>query len=420
MVGVKHGSTLWSTTLTDYGFASSGLSGALSVYNTTTAISNVTISNYGSTATSSDVEKMFVSTDNSTKAVSNITISHCLINGWQNAYWATSAGLAMNNWVFEYNICINGGGSETNHGEWINNNYGLMTNQIIRYNYFGSANGFTGCVVANNNDIQDPQIYGNVFDNYDSGNGVITGTSGGTIYRALIYNNTFLNCGVEWLGNTAHSGSVATNNLLYNMDASVQSGVTHTYNAYFSTTGTPTEATRQVGTGNPFVNSGARNFHLLTGTTAGYTLSSLYNTDPDAITRGSDGTWDRGAFEYGGSGGDVTAPVIDNLSPSGVQACTSNPRNVTLSLTTNENATARMSTTDIAYASMTDTFTTTGGTSHNEVKSLACGASYTYYVRTSDSSGNANTSSSIISFSIASPQIAGPGGLRITGGRLTH
>lgn len=120
------------------------------------------------------------------------------------------------------------------------------------------------------------------------------------------------------------------------------------------------------------------------------------------------------------TGVDTTPPVIDNLSPSGVQACTSNPRNVTLSLTTNENATARMATTDIAYSSMTDTFTTTGGTSHNEVKSLACGASYTYYVRASDSSGNANTSSSAISFSIASPQIAGPGGLRITGGRLTN
>ena len=120
---------------------------------------------------------------------------------------------------------------------------------------------------------------------------------------------------------------------------------------------------------------------------------------------------------------DVTPPVIDNLSPSGVQSCTSNPRNVTLSLTTNENSTARMTTvsSSVAYADMTDTFTNTGGQSHSEVKSLACGASYTYYVRTIDTSGNANTSSSTISFSIASPQIAGPGGLKTSGGvRLTN
>jgi hypothetical protein len=118
---------------------------------------------------------------------------------------------------------------------------------------------------------------------------------------------------------------------------------------------------------------------------------------------------------------DSVAAFIDNLSPSGVQACTSNPRNVTLSLTTNETATARMSLTDIAYSSMTDTFTNTSSTSHSEVKSFACGASYTYYVRTSDALGNVNTSSSLISFSIASPQIAGPGGLRTSGGvKVTH
>jgi hypothetical protein len=109
---------------------------------------------------------------------------------------------------------------------------------------------------------------------------------------------------------------------------------------------------------------------------------------------------------------------MDNLFPSGVQACSSNPRNITLSLTTNETATCRMAETDIAYASMTDTFTNTNWTSHSEVKSLACGQSKTYYVKCIDNSNNITPESGVISFSISSPQIAGPGGLRITGGKL--
>jgi hypothetical protein len=120
---------------------------------------------------------------------------------------------------------------------------------------------------------------------------------------------------------------------------------------------------------------------------------------------------------------DSVAAFIDNLSPSGILDCTSNPRNVTLSLTTNEAATVRMTTVSgsVAYADMTDTFTTTGGTSHSEIKSLACGASYNYWVRSSDAQGNVNTSSSLISFSISNPQIAGPGGLKTYGGvKIIH
>ena len=119
---------------------------------------------------------------------------------------------------------------------------------------------------------------------------------------------------------------------------------------------------------------------------------------------------------------DSVPAFIDNLSPSGVLPCTSNPRNVELNHTTNEAATSRMTTVSsaVAYADMTDTFTTTGSTSHSETKSLACGESYNYWVRTSDASGNVNTSSEVISFSIASPQIAGPGGLRLVGGKIGH
>lgn len=292
--GVRHGTILWSQSSSDYGFYFSGVSRCVSVYNLSSAMSNVTIANVAGVAAAGDVEKFFVAADNSTKNVTNVTISHCLINGWQNAYWASSDGLTMDNWTFEYNVCINGFGSDSNHGEWINNNYSLMTNQIVRYSLFiGPSEQYTGAIVANNNNIQNPQIYGNVFSGYNSGNGVITGTSAGAIIGAKIYNNTFLNCGVAWLGNTPHTGSTAYNNLLYNMSGGVQSGVAHDYNAFFSCSSLPTETNRQSGTGNPVTSD----YRLLVKSTPGLALLPPYNVDPVGATRS---TWSRGAFEFGG------------------------------------------------------------------------------------------------------------------------
>ena len=274
-----------------------------------------------------------------------------------------------------------------------------------------------------------------------------------------VVNNTIVaqNAGFNWSDMiTSPSGNIFHNNIIYsptyralefgwgetNYDAlstskmSLEHNVYYNYPTFLGGDGVSSLTIAQVRSGygqdsaspqsitsDPlFVNYAGGDYKLQSGSpaqTLGRTITAIHGTSGVTIPAGAYITGSE-VIGIDSGGGDTTPPVIDNLSPSGVQACTSNPRNVTLSLTTNENATARMATTDIAYSSMTDTFTTTGGTSHNEVKSLACGASYTYYVRASDSSGNANTSSSTISFSIASPQIAGPGGLRITGGRLTN
>lgn len=49
-----------------------------------------------------------------------------------------------------------------------------------------------------------------------------------------------------------------------------------------------------------FVNTSAGDFHLA-APLSGTGLSALYNTDLDGVTRGADGVWDIGAFEYGSS-----------------------------------------------------------------------------------------------------------------------
>jgi concanavalin A-like lectin/glucanase superfamily protein len=100
---------------------------------------------------------------------------------------------------------------------------------------------------------------------------------------------------------------------------------------------------------------------------------------------------------------DTTPPSRSNGQPSGTLAA--GTTSTTLQLTTNEAATCRFSlTAGTTYAAMTGTFATTGGTAHSTpVGGLRNGNTYTFYVRCSDATGNANTTDFPISFSIATP-----------------
>jgi hypothetical protein len=110
---------------------------------------------------------------------------------------------------------------------------------------------------------------------------------------------------------------------------------------------------------------------------------------------------DGGTYDPPDPPADTIPPGRSALAPSGVQTCDANPRSLTLSLTTNENATCKYGTVDALYAALPSTFSTTGTTSHSQAVSVPCGASYAYHVRCQDTAGNANTSGSAISFSVA-------------------
>ncbi len=103
------------------------------------------------------------------------------------------------------------------------------------------------------------------------------------------------------------------------------------------------------------------------------------------------------------TGGDTTAPVRDNGSPT--SELTSGTTEAIVSLITDEPATCKYSATaGTSYASMTDTFGTTGGTFHSDTfTGLINGGSYEFYVRCTDTAGNTNTDDYLITFSVASP-----------------
>lgn len=105
------------------------------------------------------------------------------------------------------------------------------------------------------------------------------------------------------------------------------------------------------------------------------------------------------------SGADTSPPLLSAGQPSATLA--SGTTNTTFQITTNEAATCKYSTTEgQAYASMLNTFTTTGSTSHSTTLSdLLDGQNYSYYVRCQDTAGNQNINDHSVSFSVAAPSI---------------
>ena len=104
--------------------------------------------------------------------------------------------------------------------------------------------------------------------------------------------------------------------------------------------------------------------------------------------------------------GDRTPPVRSNGQPTG--ELNEGTRQTTLSLSTDENASCRYATTPgVAFASMPNLFSNTGGVAHSTtVSGLADGNGYSFYVRCQDASSNANADDFVIHFSVAGGQAA--------------
>jgi hypothetical protein len=185
---------------------------------------------------------------------------------------------------------------------------------ILRYNVWKNCVG-SGLLILNG---EDHQVYGNQFFwTEDKGTtlneGLIATMQYGNARNVQIFNNTFVDIKASgFYGKGGNSGHVARNNLFVNCwpDARYpdqkgvawSSAVAHTYNYYYQA-GTHTEANVQHGTSNPFVKyavwGGLNNdLHLAAATDGGYDYGTALNLDADGITRGQDGVWDRGAYEF--------------------------------------------------------------------------------------------------------------------------
>jgi hypothetical protein len=216
---------------------------------------------------------------------------------------------------------------------WRYNNIFMSPNDGMFFEYSGSDTNL--------------EIYGNIF--YHSGGSLMTfkQESSGRYGPVYIYNNLFENDGKfgdyqpGWLDFTGPmaSGSTVANNIFENIGA-VSTVPNGDYNAWSTSVGKGDSGTHSftynpgtLGASVEFVNESpgnplAADFHLTaTGAAAfankGEALAAPYNMDMDGNTRGADGSWDVGAYEYSDSGPTPTptptltpAPAISRFSAS--------------------------------------------------------------------------------------------------------
>ncbi len=233
--------------------------------------------------------------------------------------------------LVEYSYLARNYSSAAEHGQGFECEEGQYC--VFRYNHMRDITGTayfstpSGCSAAQCNNDNQWDIYGNILEekNTFSDNGLACGVGGviqafDTVFSGPLkfYNNTIFNINTSICPNNAHgadivifagaslnAGLFVQNNLWYNNDAvtaqntcSTCSSVIWDHNAYFTQTVTDTDSNKQVSATNPFVGSAIENVHLAAATSAGTSLPAPYNTDMDGVTRGIDGVWDRGAFEF--------------------------------------------------------------------------------------------------------------------------
>ena len=250
---------------------------------------------------------------------SNVTLSYYRMAGIGRCPFF----LSPNNTVIEQGWVQSYYGSSAVHSEvasiWAF--AGSVGDVTFRNNLFTDIQSTGGIMWDNSsNNSARLNVYGNVFykpagASWGQANGVIGGWTGGggeQFRNASVYNNTFVNVDQQSLSTFPNiaSGNVAYNNLFYNSSSpDFSKFATHDYNHFINAGGNHSEANgTAAASGDPFVNLAGLDFRLKAATAAGMNLQAPLNVDPLGKTRGSDGTFDRGAFEYGGAAG-LSAPT---------------------------------------------------------------------------------------------------------------
>jgi hypothetical protein len=253
----------------------------------------------------------------------SVTVSHSNFNNFR----AHIINYPSLNSIFEYNYFGGSWSSSINHGDYFQFASSTSVNTTMRYNMLrdSACQGITtvytpyGGGVA----INGLNFYGNVLVNMGACNGIfVSSDSTSHMANVNVYNNTFVDSvGAIFQCDSAAYCPAGANNVFENNlfvrgtgEFLLNGGTSPTvdYNAYYGITDTaPSQTHIFTGTGDPLVASKGGNYHLTSSVGAGVALSTPtgITVDPDGVTRGSDGVWDLGAYEFGsGSSAALTPP----------------------------------------------------------------------------------------------------------------
>ena len=247
-----------------------------------------------------------------------ITFQYCALHDSDRTIFLLRNG--PQSWSIESCYIARNASSVANHGEISSTTDG--DNFVWKNNIIEDPEGTAVWAFLNDGTATGWKFYGNLIfhsTSYDREGiaGVIfvanDASNANTLNNALFYNNTI--AGIEGAYSGIHiesgTGNVVKNNIWYNNVETGNAGNSASYNWYYSTSGYDTDI---------FTNISTKNF-ALTGTNlpnAGdNSIGSEYNTDMFGSTRGSDGVWDRGAYEYT-DGEPTPTPTPAPASVSGV------------------------------------------------------------------------------------------------------
>ena len=237
----------------------------------------------------------------------------------------TSSNMTIERCYFYQN---GGGGGVDAHWESFWFTYG--SNLTFRHNYVDETvgvQGQTGWLMLG--DMTNVKIYGNVFMGSSSstsvGNNGLIATWSNDAYQndgIRIINNTFvdLNTGVfatpsiNFFHNSAVDNNViCKNNLYFNSNFGWNRITSHSHEAVGGGQNGAGSSLQSGLTSGIFSNYNADDFTLAAPTQAGDSnVGAEYNTDMNNRQRGSDGVWDRGAFEFDSNSSPIPPASLPN------------------------------------------------------------------------------------------------------------
>ena len=269
---------------------------------------------YGTGGYTSSVYRtgFFFDQNNGVIDTSHSTVSHC----WFHNGITTPVGSDAGNDYCTVEYCemmdMRDSGAKDHADGWVV----ASDNCTFRYNYL--HNYSPECIfVIGGKSVSGMQVYGNIVDGTGLISHFIASNTGAHLTNWKVYNNTLIGLDVVWNINGSSSGGQDYNQLYCGNSGTGGSGWTSQHDITVNSSA--------------FVNFAGADYHLASATADGTHLSSPYNQDMDGNTRGADGTWDIGAYEYGGTGN--TNPPSISVQPASQTATTNTSLTVSVTAT---------------------------------------------------------------------------------------
>jgi len=244
----------------------------------------------------------------------NYYLTNCVISGYITGLMLPMARHAIIENSEFANIGVGGGGTAHPNVVFLSacDYFTFRYNKVHDCNVLGIGSGVYNTTGT--------YIYGNVAWDCEGDFIHFYNRTGITHSDIRIYNNVGANLWFFMYGSPGSMSGYAYNNIIYNCEGTVNwGGLSADYNWYSGSDNQGETHGVIGGSVDPFVNLAGKDFHIKATIGSSYPrnrgviLGSPYNKDADGNTRGADGAWDIGAYEYGGAN---TNPVISVVPDS--------------------------------------------------------------------------------------------------------